>query len=101
MRELEAVIERSLLLASGDMIVPEDLPAAVRAGITRRRAARSASRSRSPGIDLEGVERSLILKALEKTDGQRLAGRAPARPVPPHPPVPPGEDPRCPEWGIG
>ena len=34
-----------------------------------------------------------MLKALEKAAGQRLAGRAPARPHPPHAPVPAGEDP--------
>ena len=37
-RELESVIERALLLGEGDAIVPEDLPAAVRA--RRRDAAR-------------------------------------------------------------
>jgi DNA-binding NtrC family response regulator len=71
-RELESVIERALLLSDGDTILPTDLPAVVRAG------APIAGRSGTPsaaldipesGIDLDGVERTLILKALEKTSG--------------------------------
>jgi DNA-binding NtrC family response regulator len=67
-RQLESVVERALLLSEGETIVPADLPAAVRAGLT---AARGPLGLEIPetGIDLEGVERTLILKALEKTDG--------------------------------
>ena len=48
-RELESVIERALLLAEGDEILPADLPAAVRAGITARRGAARRSTSPTPG----------------------------------------------------
>jgi len=67
-RELESVIERSLLLAEGDEIQPEDLPAAVRARISVRRIPLALDIPDS-GIDLDEVERSLVLRALEKTDG--------------------------------
>jgi DNA-binding NtrC family response regulator len=67
-RELESAIERALLLSEGDVIGPEDLPPAVRAGVA---APRSPIDLEIPdtGIDLEGVERSLILKALQKASG--------------------------------
>jgi DNA-binding NtrC family response regulator len=68
-RELEAVIERSLLLAEGDVIQPADLPPAVRAGITHRGRGPAALEIPEAGIDLEGVERALIARALEKTAG--------------------------------
>jgi DNA-binding NtrC family response regulator len=67
-RELESVIERALLLAEDDLIQPEDLPAAVRAGLSARRGALPFDIPEG-GIDLEEVERSLVLKALEKTEG--------------------------------
>jgi len=67
-RQLESVIERTLLLSEGAVIVPEDLPAAVRA---RSGAARGALDLEIPdsGIDLDQLERDLILKALEKAAG--------------------------------
>jgi DNA-binding NtrC family response regulator len=68
-RELEAVIERSLLLGEGDVIQPADLPPAVRAGITHRGRGPATLEIPEAGIDLEGVERALIAKALEKTAG--------------------------------
>jgi DNA-binding NtrC family response regulator len=67
-RELESVIERALLLAESDEIQPGDLPAAVRAGISSRRGPLALDIP-DAGIDLEDVERSLVLKALEKTEG--------------------------------
>ena len=67
-RELESVIERALLLAESDEIQPGDLPAAVRAGISSRRGPLALDIP-DGGIDLEDVERSLVLKALEKTEG--------------------------------
>jgi transcriptional regulator with PAS, ATPase and Fis domain len=68
-RELESVFERTLLLAEGDVIVAEDLPASIRAGAAG--ATRRAVPVEIPdsGIDLESVERSLIVQALEKAQG--------------------------------
>jgi len=67
-RELESVIERALLLGEGELIVPADLPATLRSGAG---APKRATDIEIPdaGIDLESVERSLILKALEKAGG--------------------------------
>jgi DNA-binding NtrC family response regulator len=67
-RELESVIERALLLAEGEEILPVDLPAAVRAGLSLPRGPLSLDIPES-GIDLEAVERSLVLRALEKAEG--------------------------------
>jgi DNA-binding NtrC family response regulator len=67
-RELESVIERALLLGEGDVIVPADLPATVRSGAGGPKRAMDLEIPDS-GINLEAVERSLILKALEKAGG--------------------------------
>jgi len=67
-RELEAVVERSLLLAEQDLVAPEDLPPNVRANISLTRGALGLEIPES-GIDLEAVEKSLVLKALEKAQG--------------------------------
>jgi DNA-binding NtrC family response regulator len=69
-RELESVVERALLLSEGDTILPTDLPAAVRAGISpsSQRAGFSLDIPES-GLDLDSVERTLILKALDRTSG--------------------------------
>src|SRR5262249_52100403 len=67
-RELESVVERALLLGEEDVIGPADLPATVRAGGGAPRAAMDLEIPES-GINLEDLERSLILKALEKAGG--------------------------------
>jgi DNA-binding NtrC family response regulator len=68
-RELESVIERALLLSEGDTVLPSDLPPAVRAGIAPTARGPVGVEITDAGIDLEGLERSLILQALEKTSG--------------------------------
>ncbi|HEY2943943.1 MAG TPA: sigma-54 dependent transcriptional regulator [Vicinamibacteria bacterium] len=67
-RELESVVERALLLGEGELIVPADLPASLRSGAGGPRRAMDLEIPDS-GIDLEAVERSLILKALDKAGG--------------------------------
>jgi DNA-binding NtrC family response regulator len=67
-RELESVIERALLLSEGEQITPEDLPAAVRTGVGGPRGLLSLEIPES-GIDLEALERGLIVKALDKAEG--------------------------------
>jgi DNA-binding NtrC family response regulator len=67
-RELEAVVERSLLLAEEDVVAPEDLPPNVRANISLTRGPMGMEIPES-GIDLEAVEKSLVLKALERAHG--------------------------------
>ena len=67
-RELESVVERALLLGEGDLIVPADLPASLRSGAGGPKRATDFEIP-DAGIDLEAVERSLILKALDKAGG--------------------------------
>jgi DNA-binding NtrC family response regulator len=67
-RELESVVERTLLLADGDVVRVEDLPAAVR---MRGGPGTGGVPIEIPegGLDLDELERSLILRALEKSGG--------------------------------
>lgn len=71
-RELENTIERIVILASGDEIGLQDLPAEVRAGI-----APSASRTHlfelpEEGLDLEEVEMEFLRQALERSAGNPM-----------------------------
>ena len=65
-RELENLVERIVVLARGDEVRLEDLPEHLR----RERPALDAINLELPphGISLEGVERELILRALEKSN---------------------------------
>jgi transcriptional regulator with PAS, ATPase and Fis domain len=67
-RELEAVVERSLLLAEGAVVEPDDLPPNVRANIALARGP-LALEIPDAGIDLEALEKALVLKALDKAQG--------------------------------
>ena len=67
-RELESVIERVLLLAEGEQVVASDLPAAVRNRVRLSGASVDVELPES-GVDLRGLERSLIARALERTGG--------------------------------
>jgi transcriptional regulator with PAS, ATPase and Fis domain len=67
-RELESVIERAMLLGESELISPADLTATVRAGTAGPRGALELEIPDS-GIDLDALERSLILKALDKAGG--------------------------------
>ena len=96
-RELESVVERTLLLADGDLIRLADLPAAVRlrAGLG---AAGVPIEIPDDGMDLEALERSLILQALDKGGRQRDAGSAPSGAQPSDFSVSARADPGCPRW---
>jgi two-component system response regulator HydG len=65
-RELENVVERAVLVAQGEEIVPEDLmltPAQAQASLS------SSIQLPPGGVGLEEVERDLILQALQRTNG--------------------------------
>lgn len=68
-RELENVIERIVVLARGDEITLQDLPDFLR----RERPAIDMLQLELPprGISLEGVEKELLIRALEKFDGNQ------------------------------
>jgi DNA-binding NtrC family response regulator len=67
-RQLESVIERALLLAENETIQKDDLPAEIRAGVSGSRGLLGLDIPDS-GIDLLAVERSLVLRAIEKAGG--------------------------------
>jgi DNA-binding NtrC family response regulator len=66
-RQLESVIERAILLCEGEEIGLEDLPAELRQSQTERLTA--TFKLPPEGISMEEVERSLILQAMQRTDG--------------------------------
>jgi DNA-binding NtrC family response regulator len=64
-RELRNVIERAMLLLDRDWIGPEDLASLVRSGTP------VLFRLPADGIDLEDVERQLLVQALERCGGNQ------------------------------
>ncbi len=65
-RQLESVVERAVLLSEGTVIRPEDLPVEIR--LKTAPAARPYGFDIPPeGIDIEEVERQLIVQAMEKS----------------------------------
>ena len=96
-RELESVVERTLLLADGDVVRLDDLPAG---GPDAQPGARGRAADRDPGRG----PRPRRARAqphpprAREGRGKRDAGRAPAGAQPPDAAVPPGEDPGCPRW---
>jgi len=67
-RELENVIERGVTLCRGDKITPEDLPQAVRGDSGDRQMVEEAAEKVRT---LAEVERTYILRVLEKTAGNK------------------------------
>jgi len=66
-RQLESVIERSVLMAESNIIQPEDLPAEVSSAST---FSGGINVELPPdGIDFEELEKGLIIKAMERADG--------------------------------
>jgi len=65
-RQLESILERALLLAEGNTIEAEDLPDELRR--PRGPAASVHLEIPADGIDIEEVERALLLQAMEKGD---------------------------------
>jgi DNA-binding NtrC family response regulator len=61
-RELRNAVERAMLLATGDMLEPADIPIGTSPGAAPHTIALPAS-----GLDLEDAEKSLVLQALERT----------------------------------
>jgi two-component system response regulator AtoC len=65
-RELESVIERAVLLGEGDVVQLADLPSAVR---SRPKVRDLGLEIPEEGINLDQLERALIRKALDRSDG--------------------------------
>jgi two-component system nitrogen regulation response regulator GlnG len=89
-RELQSVIKRSLLRASGPVLLPDFLPASVRSGEPRDEAAAAARGEAGPDWDafiddrlragseglyaeaLAQMERSLLTRVLRHTEGNQV-----------------------------
>jgi two-component system response regulator HydG len=67
-RELENCMERAVILARGEIIAPADLPPIIQS-LSREREIQGLNLP--SGISLQEVERTLILKTLEDTGGNR------------------------------
>jgi transcriptional regulator with PAS, ATPase and Fis domain len=67
-RELENVIERSLVIGRGDIITTRDLPFQVREGVQEAKIG-PESKEASLNARLSGMERDLIVKALDEYGG--------------------------------
>jgi DNA-binding NtrC family response regulator len=69
-RQLESAIERAILLSENDTITLDDLPPEMTSG-TRPAVIDGDSSFKLPpeGVNFEDVERSLIMQAMDRTDG--------------------------------
>ncbi len=65
-RQLESVIERSVLMAEGTVIQPDDLPTEIRS--VAEQAGVLPFELPPDGINFEEMEKALILKAMERSD---------------------------------
>ncbi len=70
-RELENVIERMLVLSNGETLTEEDLPAELRASAPSPTPSSFLLDLPEEGISLEAVERELLLRALERFNGNQ------------------------------
>jgi two-component system, NtrC family, response regulator AtoC len=70
-RELQNVVERSMILSSGDSINLEDLPADVRGASAKAPAIAADEGTLSLKKTVKEMERSLIARALNRTGGNR------------------------------
>jgi two-component system NtrC family response regulator len=70
-RELENVIERMIVLSNGDAITEDDLPQELRGSATASGPSSFLLDLPEEGISLEAVERELLLRALERFNGNQ------------------------------
>jgi DNA-binding NtrC family response regulator len=70
-RELENVIERMLVLSNGEAITEEDLPAELRGSSPVSGPSSFLLDLPEEGISLEAVERELLLRALDRFNGNQ------------------------------
>ncbi|MCX7793506.1 MAG: sigma-54 dependent transcriptional regulator [Thermodesulfovibrionales bacterium] len=66
-RELKNLIERIMILESGDIILPEYLPCEINPAYSKENKNSFFIRLPESGIDIEEVEKELIRQALERT----------------------------------
>jgi two-component system response regulator HydG len=67
-RELENVAERAVIMARGEMVTPGELPDVLKTGDTKTGM---DPVELSPGKSLKDMERTMIVRTLEETEGNR------------------------------
>lgn len=67
-RELENAVERAVILCRGDAIAPDDLPDTVCSPADGEKETDTALK---PGLSLKEMEKQMILRTLEETEGNR------------------------------
>lgn len=73
-RELRNIIERTVIMMQGDVILPDDLPAELRfSDQPLPSAAGCPFTLPEEGIDLEAVEKGMLIQALQRTSGNQSA----------------------------
>jgi DNA-binding NtrC family response regulator len=72
-RELRNAVERAMLFASGDWLEPADFPLAMPAAATK---AGADFQLPAHGVDLESLEQSLVVQALERCGGNQTRAAA-------------------------
>lgn len=73
-RELRNIIERTVIMMQGDVILPDDLPAELRfSDQPLPSAAGCPFVLPEEGIDLEAVEKGMLIQALQRTTGNQSA----------------------------
>ncbi len=70
-RELENCIERAIVMGEEDTILPSDLPAVIRGDELPHPTDELINEIPSDGISLDQLERDLIVKALEQSNGKQ------------------------------
>jgi transcriptional regulator with GAF, ATPase, and Fis domain len=65
-RELRNAVERAVILCEGSLITSEHLPIALKPAAPSHAAAPQETDLPAGGVDLDAIERSLVLKALER-----------------------------------
>jgi two-component system response regulator HydG len=72
-RELRNAVERMVVLARGDRLTLRDVPPAIREAVGGPRAAGAGARAAgAAGLSLAEAERAMIVRALERTGGNRV-----------------------------
>ncbi len=73
-RELENAVERAVSLSHGPLIMPEDLPEAIRNGIAvaEKRTGPSGERQDEARLTLEEVEKRHLIRVLKETKGNKV-----------------------------
>jgi two-component system NtrC family response regulator len=70
-RELENIVERMIVLSNGELIGEDDLPEELRATASMPRDPALQLEIPDEGVNLDAIERELLLRALEKAAGNQ------------------------------